>query len=53
MCKGEGMQIKLSYNLESNHIKLSGISNRKHLTETWINEYYEQWNPFGTAPLRT
>lgn len=51
MCEGEGMQIKLSYNLESNHIKLSRVSNRQRLTEAWMNEYYEHWNPFGLAPL--
>lgn len=51
MCEGEGMQIKLSYNLESNHIKLSGVSNRQRLTEPWMNDYYERWNPSGVAPL--
>lgn len=31
ICKGEGIQIKLSYNLESNHKKFRGISNHKSM----------------------
>lgn len=54
MCKGQGIQVQLSCNLESNHMKFKRIRNYKHTekisaspAKTYMNEHCKPWDPFA------